>query len=298
MRASALFPHPRQALLFALPQLLVLGLFFYWPALQALWWSFHRVRPFGGDEAFIGLSNYWRVLNDPGVLDALSSTLIFSFFSVALSIFLGLLLAVCLELKLRGKALLRNLLIWPYAVSGATIGVVFHVMVNPVMGVLAWLNNITPGLWAPSASPVQSMALLIVAYAWCLVPFNFVMFVASLQSVPDDYLAAAAMDGAGPWRRLLDIQLPLIAPYLLFVFIIDLLDSLSNSFGLVDTMTHGGPGGATSVLAYKIYSDGFVGLDLAGSSTLSVLMLLAVILLSVAQFRLMARYKKRGVKDD
>lgn len=209
---------------------------------------------------------------------------------------IALTLALCLELKLRGNAIFRNLLIWPYAVSGATIGIVFHVLANPVMGILAWLNAVVPGTWAPYANPLQGMLLLIVAYAWCLVPFNFVMLVASLKSVPDDYLAAAALDGAGPWRRMIDMQLPLIAPYLLFVFIIDLLESLSNSFGLIDTLTQGGPGDTTQVLAYKIYTDGFRGLDLAGSSTLSVLMLSAVVLLSVAQFKLMSRLKRRGVK--
>ncbi|MEE4815586.1 sugar ABC transporter permease [Pseudomonas alliivorans] len=296
MKASGYFPHPRVALLFALPQLLALGLFFYWPALQAIWWSFHLVLPFGGHEVFVGLSNYWRVLRDPGVLASLGSTLIFSLSSVALSTLIALTLALCLELKLRGNAVFRNLLIWPYAVSGATIGIVFHVLANPVMGILAWLNAVVPGTWAPYANPLQGMLLLIVAYAWCLVPFNFVMLVASLKSVPDDYLAAAALDGAGPWRRMIDMQLPLIAPYLLFVFIIDLLESLSNSFGLIDTLTQGGPGDTTQVLAYKIYTDGFRGLDLAGSSTLSVLMLSAVVLLSIAQFKLMSRLKRRGVK--
>lgn len=296
MKASGYFPQPRVALLFALPQLLALALFFYWPALQAIWWSFHLVLPFGGHEVFVGLSNYWRVLRDPGVLASLGSTLIFSLSSVALSMLIALTLALCLELKLRGNAIFRNLLIWPYAVSGATIGIVFHVLANPVMGILAWLNAVVPGTWAPYANPLQGMLLLIFAYAWCLVPFNFVMLVASLKSVPDDYLAAAALDGAGPWRRMIDMQLPLIAPYLLFVFIIDLLESLSNSFGLIDTLTQGGPGDTTQVLAYKIYTDGFRGLDLAGSSTLSVLMLSAVVLLSVAQFKLMSRLKRRGVK--
>ncbi|MBI6795230.1 carbohydrate ABC transporter permease [Pseudomonas syringae] len=296
MKPRAHFPQPRLALLFALPQLLALGLFFYWPAVQAIWWSFHLVPPFGGNEIFVGLSNYWRVLKDPGVLASLGSTLVFSLSSVVLSIVIALVLALCLELKLRGNALFRNLLIWPYAVSGATIGIVFHVLANPVMGIFARLNAIAPGTWAPYSSPIQSMLLLIVAYAWCLVPFNFVMLVASLKSVPDDYLAAAALDGAGPLRRMLDIQLPLIAPYLLFVFVIDLLESLSNSFGLVDTLTQGGPGDTTNVLAYKIYTDGFMGLDLAGSSTLSVLMLLAVVALSVAQFKLLSRFQRRGVK--
>ncbi|CAM3344716.1 glycerol-3-phosphate transporter permease [Pseudomonas floridensis] len=296
MKSAGYFPQPRMALLFALPQLMALALFFYWPALQAIWWSFHLVLPFGGSELFVGLNNYWRVLRDPGVLASLGTTLIFSVSSVVLSMLVALGLALCLELKLRGKALFRNLLIWPYAVSGATIGIVFHVLANPVVGILAWLNQLMPGTWAPYADPLQGMLLLIVAYAWCLVPFNFVMLVASLKSVPDEYLAAAALDGAGPWRRMLDMQLPLIAPYVMFICIIDLLESLSNSFGLIDTLTQGGPGDATQVLAYKIYSDGFRGLDLAGSSTLSVLMMSAVVLLSIAQFRLMSRLKGRGAK--
>lgn len=292
MNANAVFPQRLLPLLFALPQLLALVLFFYWPAIQALWWSFNRVQPFGGHETFVGLDNFRRVLDDPGVLNSLYSTLVFSLSSVLLSIVIALLLAVSLELKLRGKTLLRNLLIWPYAVSGAVIGVVFNVLANPVIGLLAWLNEIAPGMWAPYANPTQGMALLIVAYSWCMVPLNFVIFSASLQSVPDDYLAAAALDGANIWQRLRDIQLPMIAPFLLLVFVIDLLESLSNSFGLVETLTHGGPGDATNIMAYKIYNDGFIGLDLAGSSALSVLMLLGVFLLSIIQFRLLARRKR------
>jgi len=292
VNANAVFPQRLLPLLFALPQLLALVLFFYWPAIQALWWSFNRVQPFGGHETFVGLDNFRRVLGDPGVLNSLYSTLVFSLSSVLLSMVIALLLAVSLEFKLRGKTLWRNLLIWPYAVSGAVIGIVFNVLANPVIGLLAWLNEIAPGVWAPYANPTQGMALLIVAYSWCMAPLNFVIFSASLQSVPDDYLAAAALDGANIWQRLRDIQLPMIAPFLLLVFVIDLLESLSNSFGLVETLTHGGPGDATNIMAYKIYSDGFIGLDLAGSSALSVLMLLGVILLSLIQFRLLARRKR------
>lgn len=292
MNTNAVFPQRLLPLLFALPQLLALALFFYWPAIKALWWSFNRVQPFGGQVTFVGLDNFRRVLGDPGVLSSLYSTLVFSLSSVLLSMVIALLLAASLELKLRGKTLWRTLLIWPYAVSGAVIGVVFNVLANPVIGLLAWLNEIAPGVWAPYANPTQGMALLIVAYSWCMVPLNFVIFSASLQSVPDDYLAAAALDGATIWQRLRDIQLPMIAPFLLLVFVIDLLESLSNSFGLVETLTHGGPGDATNILAYKIYSDGFMGLDLAGSSALSVLMLLGVILLSLIQFRLLTKRKR------
>lgn len=293
MSMSTRFPQRYLPLLFALPQLLALLLFFYWPALQAFWWSLNRVQPFGGGETFAGLDNFARVLSDPGTLAALRATLVFSLGATLLSILIALVLAFCLELKLRGRKIARNLLIWPYAVSGATLGVIFQVIASPQFGPFAWLNQWVPGSWAPNAEPWQAMALLIVAYAWCQVPFNVVMIVASLQSVPEDYLAAAALDGAGPWQRFRDIQLPLIAPYLVFVFVVGLLDSLSNSFGLVDTLTHGGPGDSTQLLAYKIYQDGFVGLDLAGSSTLSVLMLLLVVALSIGQFRFMTWRARR-----
>ncbi|WP_349970086.1 sugar ABC transporter permease [Pseudomonas caspiana] len=292
MNANAVFPQKFQPLLYALPQLLALAIFFYWPAIQALWWSLNRVQPFGGRETYVGLDNYRRILTDPGVLDSLQSTLIFSLSSVSLSIVMALILAASLELNVRGRRLWRNLLVWPYAVSGAVAGIIFNLLANPVIGLLAWLNEVVPELWAPHANPNQSMVLLIVAYSWCLMPLNFVILSASLQSVPDDYLAAAKLDGANAWQRLRDIQLPMITPYLLLVFVIDLLESLSNSFGLVDTLTHGGPGDATNIIAYKIYSDGFIGLDLAGSSTLSVLMLMGVIILSFIQFRVLAKRKR------
>lgn len=295
MSDGARFPQRYLPLLFALPQLLALLLFFYWPSLQAFWWSLHSIQPFGNGERFAGLANYVRVLNDPGVLAALRATWIFSLSATLLAMLIALLLAACLELKLRGRQLARNLLIWPYAVSGATLGMIVQVIANPLFGPLAWLNHLVPGSWAPHAEPWQAMTLLVVGYAWCQVPFNLIMLIASLQTLPEDCLAAAALDGAGPWRRLRDMQLPLIAPYLVFVFIVGLLDSLSNSFGLVDTLTKGGPGDSTQVLAYKIYQDGFTGMDLAGSSTLSVLMLLLIGALSLVQWRFMAwRSRRRG----
>jgi len=283
MTASAHFPQRYLPLLFALPQLLALLLFFYWPALQAAWWSLHLVPPFGGQETYVGLANYRRLLQDPALLDSLRATLVFSLGGTLLAMGLGLVLAACLELRLRGRRLWRNLLVWPYAVSGATLGVIFQALASPAIGPLAWLNQVLPDSWAPQTEPWQAMALLIVGYAWCQMPFTFLMFVASLQAVPDDYLAAAALDGATSWQRLRDIQLPLIRPYLAFVFVIGLLDSLANSFGLVDTLTQGGPGDSTQILAYKIYRDGVVGLDLAGSSALSMLLLLLVVALSLLQ---------------
>ncbi|MPQ84533.1 sugar ABC transporter permease [Pseudomonas sp. MAFF 730085] len=293
MSHNAQFSQRFLPLLLAFPQLLAVLLFFYWPTVQALWWSFHYVQPFGGSEVFAGLANYVRVLNDPSVLSSLGTTLVFSLFSTLLALAMALVLAACLQLKVRGYKIFSNVLIWPYAVSGATLGIIFQVLANPIFGPLAWINHWVPEAWAPSAKGWQAMTLLVLAYAWCQLPFNIVMIVASLQSVPEDCLAAAALDGASPWQRLRDIQLPMVAPYLFFVFVVGLLDSLSNSFGLVERLTHGGPGNATEILAFKIYQDGFVGIDLAGSSTLSVLMLVVVVVLSVTQYRYLAWRNRR-----
>lgn len=289
MKPIAPFPHRWLPLAFAAPQLALAALFFYWPASKAVWWSLHLERPFGNGSVFVGLQNYWRVLTDPGFLASLRATLLFTTGGVGSAVVAALVLAGCANLSLRGSKLFRHLLIWPYAVAGAVLGVILRYLMSPVAGPLSWLNQVWPGLWAPHVSGNDALLMVTVAFAWTQIPFNFVIFTAALQSVPDDYLAAAAIDGAGPLRRFIDIQLPLIAPFVLLVLVVNMLESFTNSFGIIDTLTHGGPGEATDILSYKIFSDGFVGLDLSGSSTLSVVLMIGVIALTFVQFRAFER---------
>ncbi|WP_439894270.1 carbohydrate ABC transporter permease (plasmid) [Ralstonia sp. 25C] len=289
MKPMAPFPHRWLPLALAAPQLALAALFFYWPAAKAVWWSFHLERPFGNGSVFVGLQNYWRVLTDPGFHVSLRATLLFTAGGVGSAVVAALVLAGCANLSLRGSKLFRHLLIWPYAVAGAVLGVILRYLMSPVAGPLGWLNQVWPGLWAPHVSGNDALLMVTVAFAWTQIPFNFVIFTAALQSVPEDTLAAAAIDGAGPLRRFIDIQLPLIAPFVLLVLVVNMLESFTNSFGIIDTLTRGGPGEATEILSYKIFSDGFVGLDLSGSSTLSVVLMIGVIVLTFVQFRAFER---------
>ena len=289
MKFFARFPQRWLPLVLAAPQLSLAALFFYWPALKAVWWSLHLMRPFGNGTVFVGLQNYLRVLTDLGFYASLQASLLFIVSSVSLAVIIALILAACANITTFGNVLFRHLLIWPYAVSGAVLGVILRYLMSPVAGPAGWVNFMFPGIWAPQTYGTQALLMVTSAFAWTLVPFNFVIFIAALQSVPDDYLAAAAIDGAGPIRRFVDIQLPMLAPSILFVVVINCIESFTNSFGLVDTLTRGGPGGATNILAYKIFSDGFRGFDLSGSSTLSVILMLVIVALTVVQFRAFER---------
>ncbi|MEX3690411.1 carbohydrate ABC transporter permease [Paraburkholderia sp. BR14263] len=289
MKPSARFPGRQIPLMLALPQLLLVALFFYWPACKAVWWSFNLVRPFGNGSIFVGLDNYVRILSDATFYASLRITAIFAVAGVGSGVLIALALAGFADLNLRGSAVFRNLLIWPYAIAGATLGVIMRFIANPVVGPLAYLNTIHSGLWTPQSNGSEAIAMITLAFAWTQVPFNFVIFVAALRSIPQDYLAAAAVDGAGPVRRFFDIKLPMLKPFILFVTVASMIEAMTNSFGIVDTLTAGGPAGATNIIAYKIYSDGFVGLDLSGSSTLSVILMFFIIAMTFVQFRVSKR---------
>ncbi len=279
------FPARWFPLLLAAPQMLIVFLFFLWPAVKAIAWSFYLVRPFGNGSRFVGLDNYLRILTDDGFYASLRATLVFTAGSTLLAVTLALALAACLELDVRAKRLLRSIFIWPYAVAGVVVGIVLKVLINPVTGLLAFLNHLWPGLWAPHLAGQQAMLVLIAAFAWTQVPLNFILFSAALQRIPADLTGAAAIDGAGPWRRFVDIQLPMIAPALLLAGVLNVIEAFTHGFGLVDALTQGGPGRSTAILAYQIYSDGFIGLDLSGSSALSVILMLFIVALTVLQLR-------------
>lgn len=293
MKTSARFHGRWTPLALGLPQLLLIALFFYWPTLKGLWWSLHLVCPFGHCSRFVGLGNYVRELRDASFYASLLTTTVFSLFGVGLSVTVALVLAWMVELHHRSGKLFRYLLIWPYAVAGSVLGVILRVAASPSIGLMGYLNTLWPGFWQPHLSGTQGMTMVVFAFAWTQIPFDFIVLVAALRSIPADYMAAAAIDGASPLRRFVDIQIPMIRPQLFFVATINLIDSITNSFAIVDTLTQGGPGGATDILAYKIYRDGFIGLDLSGSSALSILLMLLVLAASAVQFMVFERRAKR-----
>ena len=268
------------------PILLLVFLFFYIPVGLAFFWSFFLERPFGGGSEFVGLQNYARVLSDPEFWDALQRTLVFMLIAPGLAIGISLILALAADRGLRLSGAARNIIIWPKAVAGASIGVVFVFIFDPFLGIFAFVNTLSPGLWNPRVDGVDAYSTIVVAQVWNGIPFNFIILLSGLQSIPDTLTKAAAMDGAGPWRRVRDIQLPLLTPQLFLTFVLEFVGTVVEAFGLIDTMTRGGPGGATTLLIYKIYVDGFKAYDLSGAATQTALLIIFVGIMVVLQFRL------------
>jgi sn-glycerol 3-phosphate transport system permease protein len=287
--AHALFANRWLPVLLVAPLALLVIVFFYVPIFEAFYWSFFLERPFGGGSIFVGWGNFARVLADPQFWEATRRTLTFTVVGSSLAVLVPLILAVAADRHVHLSHPARNVLVWPKGIAGASIGVVFAYIFNPFVGILAPLNQLFPGIWAPGIDGFDAFTMVILAYVWGGIPFNFVILLAGLQAVPHTLHQAAAMDGAGPWRRIFEIQLPLIAPQLMLVVVLEFTESITAAFALIDTITRGGPGGATTLLVYKIYTDGFVGYDLSGAATQTALLMVLVILLTSAQFAFLGR---------
>lgn len=271
------------------PQLLIIFVFFYWPTAQALYWAFTLEQPWGGGNEWVGLENFQAIFSDEYYWNSVLVSGLFAFFSTLLSMSMALVLAVAADRQLRGYKLYRVGLIWPYAVAAPAVGLAFRFIFNPSAGLLSHLNAIWPGIWDPILNGDHALAMVIFAGAWKQVAYNFIFFLAGLQAIPRSLIEAGAMDGAGALRRVFDIQLPLLAPTAFFLLVINITDSFTDSFGIVDTMTAGGPARATDLMVFKIYEDGFRGLDYSGAAAQSIILMLLVIALTFFQFRYIER---------
>jgi len=275
--------------LLVLPQLAITLVFFIWPASQALWQSMLREDAWGLAQEFIGFENFADLFADPLFLESFRITFVFSIAVAALSMALSLLLAINADRVVRGNSTYRTLLIWPYAVAPALAGVLWFFMFNPTVGIISWLLKGAGYDWNHHASGTDAMLLVVMAAAWKQVSYNFLFFLAGLQAIPKSLIEAAAIDGAGPVRRFWSIILPLLSPTTFFLLVVNVVYAFFDTFGLIHATTEGGPAGATQILVYKVYSDGFVGLDLGGSAAQSVILMTIVIALTVIQFRYVER---------
>lgn len=271
------------------PQLLVIFVFFYWPSAQALYWAFTLEQPWGGGNKWVGFDNFHNVLSDPYYWSSVRVSVIFALATTALAMGMALTLALFVDRQLAGYRAFRVALIWPYAVAAPAVGLAFQFVFNPGAGIFSYINTISPGLWDPSRFPAQAVLSIIIAGAWKQVAYSFVFFLAALQSIPRSLTEAAAMDGARPLRRMIDLQLPLLTPTIFFLIVINITDSFTDSFGIVDTLTGGGPFRATDLMVYKIYSDGFRGFDYSGAAAQSIILMLLVMALTFVQFRYVER---------
>jgi sn-glycerol 3-phosphate transport system permease protein len=283
------FPQKGLPWLLLLPQLLVTAIFFLWPAEQALEQAFYQEDAFGLSREFIGLENFVDLFTDPLYYQSMLTTLVFSFSVAIVGMSLALLLAVMADRVIRGKLAYQTLLIWPYAVAPALAGVLWWILFDPSMGPIAlWLK--TAGVnWNHYLDGNQAMILVVIASTWKQISYNFLFFLAGLQAVPRSLIEAAAIDGASPFKRFWTIVFPLLSPTTFFLLVVNLVYAFFETFGVIDATTKGGPGQSTTTLVYKVFDDGFVGLDLGGSAAQSVVLMAIVGLMTVIQFRFIER---------
>ena len=267
------------------PQLVVIALFFFWPAGQALVQSLQQSDAFGMSVVWVGFENFQHLYKDESYAESFLTTGIFSLWVAVLGIGISLVLAYFADRVVRGALIYRTLLIWPYAVAPAVAGVVWLFLFSPSIGVVSYALNTMGFEWNALLNSRDAMALIVMAAVWKQLSYNFLFFLAGLQSIPKSLIEAAAIDGAGPWRRFWTIQFPLLSPTSFFLLVINVVYAFFDTFGIVDAATKGGPGKDTAILVYKVYFDGFKALDLGGSAAQSVVLMVIVVALTVVQFR-------------
>jgi sn-glycerol 3-phosphate transport system permease protein len=267
------------------PQLVIISVFFFWPAGQALLQSLQQSDAFGTSVEWVGLENFINLWNDATYLASFETTARFSILVAVLGISISLMLAYFADRVVKGTTFYRTLLIWPYAVAPAVAGVVWLFLFSPSIGVVSYALNQWGFEWNALLNSRHAMALIVMAAVWKQLSYNFLFFLAGLQSIPKSLIEAAAIDGAGPWRRFWTIQFPLLSPTSFFLLVINVVYAFFDTFGIVDAATKGGPGKDTAILVYKVYFDGFKALDLGGSAAQSVILMVIVVALTVVQFR-------------
>jgi sn-glycerol 3-phosphate transport system permease protein len=268
-----------------LPQLVIIGVFFFWPASQAILQSLQVQDAFGLSTEWVGLDNFRHLWNDPTYLASFKTTAWFSVLVAVLGIGISLVLAIFADRIVRGAMVYKTLLIMPYAVAPVIAGVLWVFIFSPSIGVATFGLRALGIDWNYQMNEGQAMTLIVVASVWKQISYNFLFFLAGLQSIPKSLIEAASIDGAGPWRRFWNIQLPLLSPTTFFLLVINIVYAFFDTFGIIDSTTAGGPGQSTSILVYKVYQDGFKALDLGGSAAQSVILMIIVVALTVVQFR-------------
>jgi sn-glycerol 3-phosphate transport system permease protein len=273
------------------PQLAITVVFFFWPAGQAVWYSFQLQDAFGLHSEFVGFDNFTSLFRDPHYLASFKTTAVFSVAVAGSGIVISLLLAVMADRVVRGSVALlyKTVLIWPYAVAAAVAGVLWAFLFAPSIGIVTYMLKGMGVDWNWIIKGDQAMLLIIIASVWKQISYNFLFFLAGLQSIPKSLIEAAAIDGAGPTRRFWTIVLPLLSPTAFFLLVVNIVYAFFETFGVIDATTQGGPAQATQILVYKVYHDGVKSADIGGSSAQSVILMIIVIALTVIQFRYIER---------
>ena len=271
------------------PQIAITVIFFFWPASQAIVQSMLREDAFGISSHFVGLDNFILLFEDEYYLNSFKVTALFSILVTTIGLSLSLLLAVTADRLIRGATLYKTLLIWPYAVAPAVAGALWGFVFLPGPGIVAYLLDQMGYDWNYHLNGGQAMLVVVIAATWKQISYNFLFFLAGLQSIPKSLIEAAAIDGASPFRRFWTIVMPMLSPTLFFLIVVNVVYAFFETFGVIHSLTRGGPAKATEILVYKVWYDGFEAQDLGGSSAQSVILMVIVIALTVVQFRYIER---------
>ena len=285
MEKSTLFHNRILPWFLLLPQLAVISIFFFWPAAQAFIQSVQEEDPFGLRTQFVGMKNFIQLWNNEFYLQSFQTTAIFSVLVAFFGISIALMFATFADRITRGSGIYKTLMILPYAIAPVLAGVLWGFMFSPGIGIVSWVLRKWGIEWNHLINSHQAMALVVMAAIWKQISYNFLFFLAGLQSIPKSLIEAAAIDGAGPWRRFWNIHFPLLSPTTFFLLVINVVYAFFETFAIIDATTSGGPGQSTNTLVYKVYQDGFKNLDLGGSAAQSVVLMLIVVVLTILQFR-------------
>jgi sn-glycerol 3-phosphate transport system permease protein len=289
MEKRALFRSRWLPYALVLPQILVSLVFFFWPAGQTLYWSVLMQDAFAAKVQFVGLDNFTALFADDTYFASFKVTALFSVLVASIGLSVSLLLAVFADRVVRGATLYKTLLIWPYAVAPAVAGILWLFLLSPAIGIVTYVLRGFGVDWNYYVNADQALLLIVIAAIWKQISYNFLFFLAGLQSIPHSLVEAAAIDGAGPVRRFWTIVFPLLSPTAFFLLVVNVVYAFFDTFAIVDATTVGGPARATQILVFKLYEDGFKALDLGGSAAQSVVLMVIVVALTVVQFRWVER---------
>ncbi|MGD9803340.1 MAG: sn-glycerol-3-phosphate ABC transporter permease UgpA [Hyphomicrobiaceae bacterium] len=276
-------------LLLLLPQLIITFIFFLWPASQAIYQSVLLEDAFGLSSRFVGLDNFKALLTSSDYLDSIKLTAVFSLTVAFCAMSISLLLAVMADRVIRGATAYKSLLVWPYAVAPVVAGAMWWFLFNPRIGIVAYYIQLFGYDWNHTINGWDAQILVVVAAVWKQISYNFLFFLAGLQAIPKSLIEAAAIDGASPFKRFWTVVFPLLSPTGFFLLVVNIVYAFFDTFGIIHATTRGGPARATEILVYKLFNDGFIGLDLGGSAAQSVVLMVIVVALTVAQFRYIER---------
>ncbi len=271
------------------PQIIITLVFFIWPASQAVLNSVLQQDPFGLSTKFIWFSNFREILGEEAYISSIGVTAVFSFSVAFLSMASALFFAVQADRVIHGSTVFKTLLVWPYAVAPAVAGVLWFFMFSPTIGIVAFALRLFGYEWNHYLNGGEAMTLVVLSASWKQISYNFLFFLAGLQAIPKSLIEASAIDGAGPAKRFWTIVFPLLSPTTFFLIVVNVVYAFFDTFGVIHMLTQGGPAGATQIMVYKVFYDGFIGLDLGGSAAQSVILMIVVIAFTVIQFRYIER---------